>query len=173
MLRLYQMRAASFHASPFPVTPELRHTRRPPRRVDVLARIMSGVANSGEAMSLLDAPRAPSSNGSLSCGFSENWHLYRIVIVAAADSWGVTNAARRAMEELGNEHRMSPCPRVADRDIPCKQGKLKTDNRHNVNPHKIIYRVARRGFGVSAWLLRGAVLASLVRLPLGVSRAAA
>jgi hypothetical protein len=50
------------------------------------------------------------------------------------------------MEELSNEHRMSPCPRAADRDIPCKQGKLKTDNRHIVNPHKIIYCVAWRGF---------------------------
>ena len=96
----------------------------------MLARNSLGVANSGEAMSLLDAPRVPSSNGSLSYGFSQNWHLYRIVIVAAADPRGVTNAAGRSMEELGNEHRMSPCPRAADRDIPCKQGKLKTDNRH-------------------------------------------
>jgi hypothetical protein len=43
------------------------------------------------------------------------------------------------MEELGNEHRMSPRPRAADRDIPCKQGRLKRDNRYIVNPDKIIY----------------------------------
>jgi hypothetical protein len=43
------------------------------------------------------------------------------------------------MEELGNEHRMSPRPRAADWDIPCKQGRLKRDNRYIVNPDKIIY----------------------------------
>jgi hypothetical protein len=108
-----------------PQTPDLRHTRRPPRRVDVPARNCFGVANSGEAICLLDAPRAPSSNGSLSCGFSQNWDLYRIVIIAAADSWRVTNAACRSMEELDNEHLMSPCPRCGRSGHPLQTRQTK------------------------------------------------
>jgi hypothetical protein len=60
----------------------------------VLARNCLGVANSGEAISLLDAPRAPSSNGSLSCGFGQNWDLYRIVIVAATDFLGSNKCSK-------------------------------------------------------------------------------
>jgi hypothetical protein len=66
------------------------------------------------------------------------------------------------MEELGNEHRMSSRPRAADRDIPCKQGKLKTDSRYIVNPYKIIYYVLGAVFGANARRLRGAVLTALL-----------